>query len=297
MTQASTIFQAKLATKQAFVVPGVANPLSALIAADIGFEALYVTGAGVSNFNLGVPDIGLITPNDLFDAVAAIASVTELPLIVDADTGFGNAVNTYHVVRRLEQAGASAIQIEDQVFPKKCGHFEGKAVIPAGEMVEKIKAAADGRRHAKTLIVARTDARAVDGFDAAIERAQHYVEAGADILFVEALTSAEEVAAAPRLLGDVPQIINIVHGGKTPPQSLAALGQAGYQIALYANAALQSAIMGMQRVLGSLYDTGSLADVGDLLAGFGERQRLVKKPFYDALEARFAVVTGAAERL
>ncbi len=279
---------ARLTKGRALLMPGVANPLSALIAADIGFEALYITGAGVSNFNLGLPDIGLITPNDLVEVTMAISAVVDLPLLVDADTGFGNAVNAYHVVRRLEAAGAAAIQLEDQVFPKKCGHFEGKAVIPTGEMVDKIKAAVDARRNASTAIVARTDVRAIDGFEAAIERAHAYHAAGADILFVEALTSSDEVLAAPARIGDVPQIINIVFGGKTPPLPLQALADAGYAIALYANAALQSAIFAMQRVLGSLRANGSLADVQHMLADFGERQRLVKKDEFDALEARYA---------
>lgn len=285
---ATTSLRSVLDTAAPLLVPGVANPLSALIAADIGYRALYVTGAGVSNFNLGVPDIGLITPDDLVNATLAIAAVVDLPLIVDADTGFGNAVNTYHVVRRLEAAGAAAIQLEDQVFPKKCGHFEGKQVVSAAEMIDKIKAAADARRESGTLIVARTDARAIEGFDAAIDRAHAYREAGADILFVEALTSREEVLSAPARVGDVPQIINIVFGGKTPPLPLETLGAAGYGIALYANAALQGAIAGMQRVLGALHATGSLESVADHVAPFGERQRLVNKPMYDALEARFA---------
>ncbi|HWU02049.1 MAG TPA: isocitrate lyase/PEP mutase family protein [Novosphingobium sp.] len=284
MTNLRTLLEAQAP----LLVPGVANPLTALVAADIGFGALYVTGAGVSNFALGVPDIGLITPNDLVEVTLAIAGVVDLPLIVDADTGFGNAVNAYHVVRRLEAAGAAAIQLEDQLFPKKCGHFDGKQVVPTAEMVDKIKAAVDGRRSAETLIIARTDARAIDGFEAAIERAHAYREAGADILFVEALTSREEVLSAPARVGDVPQIINMVFGGKTPPLPLDTLGQAGYRIALYANAALQGAITGMQRVLGALHDTGSLDGVAEHVAPFVERQRLVNKPKYDALEARFA---------
>jgi len=278
----------KRAQGPAMLLPGVANPLSALIAADLAFEALYVTGAGVSNFNLGVPDIGLITSDALADATIAIRAVVDLPLIVDADTGFGNAVNTYHVVRRLEAAGASAIQLEDQVFPKKCGHFEGKAVITTAEMVDKIKAAVDARRDPDTMIVARTDARAVEGFDAAIERAHHYAEAGADILFIEALTSEDEMRATPKLLPGLPHMMNIVFGGKTPPLPLAELEALGYSFALYANAALQAAIFGMQEALGSLKRTGSLSEVAGTLATFAERQRLVRKPEYDALEARFA---------
>lgn len=274
--------------RQALLVPGVANPLTALVAADLGFEALYVTGAGVSNFGLGVPDIGLLTLTDMAAATSTIAGVTDLPLIVDADTGFGNAVNAAYAVRRLEQAGAAAIQLEDQLFPKRCGHFDGKAVISVGDMTDKIKAAVDARRHEGTLIVARTDAAATDGFDAAIERAQAYVEAGADILFIEALTTAAQVLDAPRHLGSVPQIVNIVHGGKTPSLRLQTLGEAGYAVALYANAALQAAIFGMQKVLGILRDTGSLTGAEGMLTSFTERQRLVQKPAFDALERRFA---------
>jgi 2-methylisocitrate lyase-like PEP mutase family enzyme len=270
------------------LVPGVANALSALVAADIGFDALYVTGAGVSNFVLGVPDIGLISLADLAEVTTGIAGVVDLPLIVDADTGFGNAVNVYHAVRRLEQAGASAIQLEDQLFPKKCGHFDGKAVTSKAEMIDKVRSAVDARRSANTLIVARTDAAAIHGFEDAIDRAHAYHEAGADILFVEALTTADQMLEAPRRLGNVPQIINIVHGGKTPPLPLAELGAAGYAIALYANAALQAAVAGMQKVLGVLHRTGSLAGMESNLADFAERQRLVRKPHYDALERRYA---------
>ena len=273
---------------RALVVPGVANPLSALVAADCGFEALYVTGAGVSNFSLGIPDLGLLSLADMVDATSAIADVTDLPLIVDADTGFGNAVNAHHAVRRLERAGASAIQLEDQLFPKKCGHFDGKAVVSTAEMVDKIKAAVDARRSQATLIVSRTDAAAIEGYDAAIKRAQAYAEAGADILFVEALTTQEQVLDAPRRLGSIPQMLNIVHGGRTPTLPLAEIGAAGYAIALYANAALQAALAGMQQVLGVLRETGSLAGAQGLLASFAERQRLVGKPAYDALARRFA---------
>lgn len=280
-------FRTRVERKDIILLPGVANPLSALIAADIGYEALYVTGAGVSNFNLGLPDIGLLSLDDMCSAVMAIRHVVDLPLVVDADTGFGSAVNVHNTVRRLEAAGASAIQLEDQVFPKKCGHFDGKAVIAADEMVDKIKSAVDARRDPDTLIVARTDARATDGFEAAIDRANRFAEAGADILFVEALTSEEEMRRVPALV-DAPHIMNIVFGGKTPLLSLDELSDIGYRIALYANAALQSAMWGMQNVLGELKRTGTLEGVKDLLASFAERQRMIRKSDFDALEQRFA---------
>ena len=280
-------FRRRVRQRPVILMPGVANPLSALIAADLGYEALYVTGAGVSNFNLGLPDIGLLSLDDVCSAVMAIRHVVDLPLVVDADTGFGSAVNAHHSVRRLEAAGANAIQLEDQVFPKKCGHFDGKAVIPAAEMVDKVKAAVDARRDPGTMIVARTDARATHGFEAAIDRAAAFAEAGADILFVEALTSEEEVRRTPELLGGVPLIMNIVFGGKTPPLPLAELEAIGYRFALYANAALQSAMWGMQHVLGELKRTGSLEGT-DKLASFAERQRIIRKADFDALERRFA---------
>jgi 2-methylisocitrate lyase-like PEP mutase family enzyme len=281
------LFRARTSQPEILILPGVSNALPALVAADLGFEALYVTGAGVSNMNLGVPDVGLLSLSDMVAAVTAIRDVCDLPLMVDADTGFGSAVNVYHTVRRLESAGASAIQLEDQVFPKKCGHFEHKAVVPVSDMVDKIRAAIDARRDADTLIVARTDARAVEGFDAAIARAIAYQDAGADVLFVEALTSEDEVRRTPALLSR-PVLINIVYGGKTPSVSRDGLQAAGYRIALYANAALQSAVWGMQTVLRELHRSGSLEHVQQYLASFPERQRLVRKDHFDALEERYA---------
>jgi 2-methylisocitrate lyase-like PEP mutase family enzyme len=278
---------ARLAAGGAILLPGVANALSARIAEDLGFEALYLTGAGVSNFTLGVPDIGLISLNDLTEALLRITHVTALPMVVDADTGFGNAVNVYDAVRRLEAAGASAIQIEDQVFPKRCGHFEGKQVIPAAEMVDKVKAAVDARRAAETLIVARTDAGYVDGFEAAVERAGAYAEAGADVTFVEAMTSHDQIRALPGRV-PAPQVVNIVFGGKTPPLPFEELSGLGYGFVLYANAALQAAVAGMQKVLGELKASGSLDAVKADLAPFSERQRLVRKGDYDELERRYS---------
>ncbi|MCZ6813823.1 MAG: isocitrate lyase/phosphoenolpyruvate mutase family protein, partial [Alphaproteobacteria bacterium] len=204
-----------------------------------------------------------------------------------ADTGFGNALNTRRTIQVLERAGANAIQLEDQVFPKRCGHFAGKAVIPTDEMVGKIKAAVDARVNGDLMIVARTDARAPNGFEDAMERAERYIEAGADMTFVEAPLNKDELAAIARDL-PVPQIVNMVAGGLTPLVGRAALAEMGFAFVLYANAALQAAIHAMQTVLGSLKENGSLDAVMGQIAGFEERQRAVAKPLYDALEQKYA---------
>jgi len=275
-----------VARRAAVTVPGAANALFARVIEDLGFEAVYVTGAGVANMLLGAPDIGLTTVSEVSEAVAAIADAVSLPLIVDADTGFGNAVNMVRTVRMLERAGASGIQIEDQVFPKKCGHFAGKHVIAADEMVQKIKAAVDARRDPSLQIIARTDARAIEGLDRALERANAYIEAGADVTFVEAPTSLEELARIAKEL-PVPQVANIVFGGKTPEPGRDKLAEFGFSIVLYANAALQAALKASYDVLGALKTEGSLKSVADRLASFEERQRSVAKDIWDAREARY----------
>ena len=280
--QLRTLVQAR----RGVLVPGVFNALSARVAADMGFEALYVTGAGVTNMWLGMPDQGFMGLSEIESHTARIRDAVELPLIVDADTGFGNALNTYHTVRTLERAGADCIQLEDQVSPKRCGHFNGKDVIATEDMVSKIKAACDARRDEQLLIMARTDAAAVEGFDAAIERAQCYAQAGADILFVEAVTRLEEIQALPRRL-HTPQLINMVIGGKTPVTHADELAAMGYGLVLYANACLQGAVTGMQRALGHLKQARRMDEDPQLVAPFAERQRLVNKPGWDALEQRY----------
>ena len=272
-----------LAERRALLVPGAANALTARIIEDLGFEAIYLTGAGLANTSLGVPDIGLVTMTELVEATSAISAATTLPLIVDGDTGFGNELNVVRTVRALERAGAAAIQLEDQVFPKKCGHFAGKAVIPAAEMVAKIRAAAEARRSADFLLIARTDARAIEGLDAAIERAERYAGAGADVTFVEAPQSVAELAAVTRRL-EMPQVANMVVGGKTPLVGQKELAAMGFALVLYANAALQASVLAMQEVLGALRKDGSLARVANRLASFEERQRIVGKDEWDKLE-------------
>lgn len=268
------------------IVPGAANALFARVVEELDFECVYVSGAAIANMSLGVPDIGLTSLTDVVEVVNAISQSVDLPLIVDADTGFGNAVNTYRAVRLLEKAGASAIQIEDQVFPKKCGHFTGKEIIPTGEMVQKIKAAVDARQDEDLIIIARTDSIAVEGVDQAIERAHAFVEAGADMTFIEAPTDKAQIARIPAEV-HVPQIANVVFGGKTPDLGAEGFGEMGFSIVLYANAALQAALHGSYQVLSSLRETGSLNPVADLLSSFEERQKTVRKDIWDELEARY----------
>jgi 2-methylisocitrate lyase-like PEP mutase family enzyme len=280
-------FRDSVNARHALLLPGAFNAMSARVAVDLGFEAIYITGAGVTNMSLGLPDLGFIGLAEVAEHVSRMRDAVDVPIVVDADTGFGNALNVRHTVRALERAGADAIQLEDQVMPKKCGHFAGKAVISTSEMVGKIRAAADAREDANFQIIARTDACAVEGFDAAIERARAFVEAGADILFVEAVETAEQIASLPRLL-DAPQLINIVIGGKTPVTGREELAKLGFSLVLYANAALQGAVHGMQTALSMLKEGGRLDEDPNIVAPFAERQRLVNKPFYDELDRKYA---------
>ena len=276
-----------LRQRKAVLLPGAANALAARVIEDIGFKAIYVTGAGVANTFLGVPDIGLLSVTELASHVSAMREAVALPLIIDADTGFGNAINVTRTIQTLERSGANAIQLEDQEFPKRCGHFFGKGVVSRAEMVQKIHAAVDARVDSDLVIVARTDAIAVNGFDDAMERAAAYIEAGADMIFVEAPRSREQIAEIPKRLG-VPQFINIVAGGLTPMIGLGELEKMGYSMVLYANTALQASIAGMQKVLGHLKAHGSLDGVSSQLASFEERQRIVSKPHFDDLEKKYS---------
>jgi 2-methylisocitrate lyase-like PEP mutase family enzyme len=268
------------------LLPGAPNALAARIIADLGFKAVYLTGAGLTNMFLGIPDLGFMDLSQVTEHTMAMRNVVDLPIVVDADTGFGNAVNVAHTVRMLESAGASAIQLEDQKTPKRCGHFSGKEIVSTEEMVNKIKSAVDARRQ-NMLVIARTDARAVEGLEQALERAHRYVEAGADVMFVEAPETIDEVREIGRRV-NVPQLLNIVVGGRTPAVTPAQASEMGFNLLLYANTALQGAIHGMQTALRTLIETGSMDEQSGLVATFAERQRLVQKPFYDELERRYA---------
>ena len=279
------------------VVPGSGNALTTRIIEDIGFESAYVSGAAIANLFLGSPDVGLTNLTEVAMHVAAIRDACSVPMIVDADTGFGNVVNTWRTVRVLERAGADAIQLEDQSFPKRCGHFAGKSVISPEEMADKIRAAREARTDPDLLIIARTDARAEHGLGEACRRALAYHEAGADMLFVEAPESIEEVETIARELPG-PLVHNVVEGGVTPPIPLARLDELGYSVALFANISLLAGIRATREIL--LYLRRGLADPRPPIATWAERQDLVRKPWFDELADRFdstALAVGTDDRL
>lgn len=280
-------FRQRLEQRNALLMAGAFNAMSARIVEDTGFEAVYLTGAGVTNMSFALPDLSFVGLANMAEHAAWVRDAVELPMLVDVDTGFGNPVNVRQTVRTMERAGVDAIQIEDQVLPKKCGHFSEKQVIPAGKMTGKVKAAIDARHDDDFLIVARTDAAAVHGIEEAIERARSYAEAGADLLFIEAVEDWNTIARLPTLF-DCPLVMNIVIGGKTPTADQAQLAEYGYGITLYANAALQGAVCGMQKALGELKLRGQLDEDPDLVAPFAERQRLVRKDLFDELSSRYA---------
>jgi 2-methylisocitrate lyase-like PEP mutase family enzyme len=231
----------RLREKPIVVAPGVYDALTAALAAEAGFPALYVSGAAIAYTRLGRPDIGLVSMAEVADTIALIRDRVATPLMVDADTGYGNALNVARTVRLFERAGASAIQLEDQTLPKRCGHLDEKTVIPAPEMAGKIAAAVDARHSAGTLIVARTDAVAVEGFERAIERARLYAEAGADVLFVEAPSTAEQLQAITAALGSVrPLMANMVEGGRTPLMPARDLEALGYALVIFPGAIVRA---------------------------------------------------------
>ncbi len=277
----------KIQLKQGMIVAGAANALAARVIQQVGFEAVYLSGAGLTNTYYGMPDLGFVGLSDLVQHTSAIRNAIDLPIIVDADTGFGNALNVLHTVKSLERAGANAIQLEDQVMPKKCGHFSGKQVITAQEMISKVKAAVDARDSEDFLIIARTDARAVNGIDDAINRAQQYAAAGADITFVEAPINIDELRRIPKDI-QCPQIVNVVIGGKTPSLNAREYAEMGFGMVLYANAALQGALRGMTDALQNLKNNGLLEEDPSLVATFAERQLIVQKDYFDDLDKKYS---------
>ena len=269
------------------IMPGVANALAARVVEQSGHRMMMVSGAAVANTYLGMPDIGLVSVTELASHVMAIRDAVNLPLLVDADTGFGNAINTRRTVKLLERSGANAIMLEDQTYPKRCGHFEGKDVIPKEEMVAKLKAAVDARVDGDMMILARTDARAVEGFEASLDRARAYHEAGADFLFVEAPLTKDELLAIPREVPGI-HLCNMVIGGKTPLLPREELAKAGYAVICYANAALQASLLAMQGVLRHLDEKGSIVGIEDKLMMFAERQKVLDADKFKELEKRYA---------
>lgn len=261
------------------LAPGIYDALSALVAEQAGFEALYLSGASIAYTRLGRSDVGLTTYTEVEDTLARITERVRKPVIVDADTGFGNALNVQRTVRGFERAGAAMVQIEDQGFPKRCGHLDGKTVVPAAEMCGKLRAALDARRDASILILARTDALAVEGIEAAFDRAERYLECGVDALFIEALRTPEQMdAACQRFAHRIPLLANMVEGGKTPVQSAQELGQRGFRIAIFPGGTARAVAHTLQGYYASLHTHQTTAPFKERMLDFDGLNALIGTP-------------------
>jgi carboxyvinyl-carboxyphosphonate phosphorylmutase len=269
------------------LAPGAYDPLSARVVEDAGFDAVYVTGSGVSVGHLGLPDIGLATMTEMVAQIRRIVAAVEIPVIADADTGYGNALNVHRTVREYEAAGVAGLHLEDQEFPKRCGHLEGKRVIAADTMVARIRAACEARRDPELVLIARTDARAVHGLDEAIHRAEAYRAAGADVLFVEAPVGEAEVEAVARALGGVPLLINLGGGGRTPMLAAQRLEALGFRIVIYPGDLQKAAIHAMRAVATTLMREGTTASMAGRMVSFEERFELVGLSRFRTLEERY----------
>jgi 2-methylisocitrate lyase-like PEP mutase family enzyme len=271
--------KARLARKPAVLAPGVYDALTASIAAAAGFEALYLSGAAIAYTRLGRPDIGLVSMAEVADTLALVRDRVPTPLVVDADTGYGNALNVQRTVRVFERAGANGLQLEDQAFPKRCGHLAEKRLIPPAEMAGKIKAAVDARASDETIVVARTDAVAVEGLDAALDRAALYAEAGADVLFVEAPTSASDLAAVASRLGHLrPLLANMIEGGRTPLANADALARLGFSLVIFPGAIVRALAHAAQAFYGALARDGTSAAFRDRMFDFDALNALIGTP-------------------
>ncbi len=279
--------RARLARPPILIAPGVYDPLTALIAEQVGFHTLYVSGAAIAYTRLGRPDIGLVSMNEVVETVALIRDRVRAHLVVDADTGYGNALNVERTVRLLERAGANAIQIEDQDFPKRCGHLDDKALIPAPEMVGKIKAALDARQSRETLVIARTDAIAVEGFESAIARAVSYREAGADILFVEAPKTRAELQRIPPALNGMPLVANMVEGGKTPPLAAADLEAIGFSLVIFPGGVVRALARTASEFYASLAAHGTSEPFLDRMYDFTALNDVIGTPALIALSKQY----------
>jgi 2-methylisocitrate lyase-like PEP mutase family enzyme len=287
MADAETL-RSRLARKPIVVAPGVYDPFTALVAVQAGFGTLYVSGAAIAYTRLGRPDIGLVTMTEVTQTLALIRDRVDAHLVVDADTGYGNALNVTRTVREFERAGATAIQLEDQDFPKRCGHLDGKALIPAAEMCGKIRAAVDSRHSRETMIMARTDAVAVEGFDRAIERVQMYRKAGADILFVEAPRTRDDLARVAGTLGSgLPLLANMVEGGKTPTLPAAELEAMGFAIVIFPGAIVRALGFMASEFYGSLAKNGSNEPYRNRMLDFNGLNELIGTPEMMALGKRY----------
>lgn len=258
------------------LAPGVYDGLSSLIASQAGAQALYLSGASIAYSRFGNPDLGLVDMTEVAEIITAITDRVGTPLIADADNGYGNALNVKRTMRAFERAGAAAIQLEDQTLPKRCGHLASKSLVSAGEMVGKVKAACDNRANSGTLIIARTDAIAVEGFDAALGRAHAYVDAGADIIFVEAPTTTDQMSAIVHSLGSkTPLVANMVEGGRTPVLSADELAEIGFKLAIFPGSAARAIARQLQDLYGMLLARGSTAGFSDRMLTFTELNDLI----------------------
>lgn len=268
------------------VAPGCFDGLSARLVEEAGFEAAYLSGGAVAR-SMGIPDIGLVTMSEVIDRAAQVVAAVKIPIIADADTGYGNAVNLVRSVREFERTGVAAIHIEDQITPKRCGHLDGKEVIPLAEMEKKLQAALANRSDPDFSIIARTDARGVHGFDDAIRRGRAFAELGVDAVFVEAPQSEAELEEIPRALANVPLLVNVFKGGKTPMLPVERLQQMGYRIAIYPSETQRAAIHAMRQALGLLKSEGTTEKMDDALTTFKERDKVVGLDEWQQLEKQY----------
>ena len=266
-------------SRDILLAPGIYDALSGLIAEQAGARAVYLSGASIAYTRFGRSDVGLVSASEVHDTLAAVTDRIQIPVIVDADTGFGNALNVQRTIRNFERAGAAAIQIEDQSFPKRCGHLDGKTLISKDEMVGKIKAAIDARKETSTLIIARTDARGVAGLSVAIDRAQAYLEAGADILFIEAPHSIDEMKLIRKSFGeDIPLLANMVEGGKTPIKTANDLKSLGFNIVIFPGGAVRAATFQLQQYYAGLIENGSTLEFSDSMHNFDSLNSVIGTP-------------------
>ncbi len=277
-----------VAGDEVILAPGCYDALGARLVEEAGFPAAYMTGFGSAASRLGRPDVGLMSLPEMVDNAHRIAHAVGIPVIADADTGYGNAINVIHTVQEYEAAGVAAIHIEDQVMPKKCGHMEGKQLIEAGEMAAKVAAAVAARSSPDFLIIARTDARAAEGLPAALERARRYRHAGADMLFVEAPQSEAEIETIARTLADVPLLFNYAEGGKTPPVAYDALRGLGFKVVIFPLSALLATTVAVRDVLARIKADGTPIDALPSMLGFGEFLDFIGLPEVEELDRRFA---------
>jgi 2-methylisocitrate lyase-like PEP mutase family enzyme len=291
---ASTRLRGLLSAGDVVVAPGVYDGLSARLVARAGFPAAYATGGGIAR-SMGYPDLGLLAMTEIVDRLANIVEHAEIPVIADADTGYGNALNVQRTVRAFERAGVAALHLEDQTFPKRCGHYDDKSVVPSAEMTQKLRAARDAATDADLVLIARTDALAVEGLDAAVERAHAYTEAGADVIFVEAPETLAQIEAIARRVR-APKLINMFQGGKTPLVPVDRLRALGYQLVIIPSDLQRAAIHAMEATLAAIRRDGSSLAVADRLVSFADRERVVGTAAYLERDRTYASSTAPAAR-